>query len=158
VANSISETPPADGGSPVGGRTLSGSPLSGGAAGGGAAGQEACCGSVAAADREGPDIVTVPARQGLEAVDILRLGSGVGPVLHNLSGDSLAFLVPPGTADRWDVPGSSCRHAAGEPHPLGTGWLVPPHADDAVTDPAVLRAALGEAARNVELAEGLDGA
>ena len=105
---------------------------------------------------DGPDIVTVPARQGLEAVDILRLGSGVGPVLHNRSGDSLAFLVPPGTADCWDVPGSSCRQAAAEPQAQGTGWLVPPHTDTAVTDPAVLRAALGEAARNVELAEGLD--
>lgn len=107
---------------------------------------------------DAPDIVTVPSRQGLEAVDILRLGSGVGPVLHNRSGDSLAFLVPPGTADRWDVPGSSCRHAAAEPHALGAGWLVPPHTDTAVTDPAVLRAALDEAARNVELAERLDDA
>ena len=34
-----------------------------------------------------------------------------------------------------------------------TGWLVPPHTDTAVTDPAVLRAALGMAARTIELAE-----
>jgi hypothetical protein len=100
------------------------------------------------------DLVTVPARQGLEAVDILRLRTGVGPVLHDRSGDSLAFLVPPGTAEGWDVPGSSCRHTDGEPPAHGAGWLVPPHTDTAVTDPAVLRAALGEAARNVELADG----
>ncbi|MEU0222527.1 hypothetical protein ABZ281_49340, partial [Streptomyces sp. NPDC006265] len=33
----------------------------------------------------GCDVVTVPARQGLEAVDILRRGPGdaVGPVLHD---------------------------------------------------------------------------
>ncbi|MEE4542135.1 hypothetical protein V2S66_09175 [Streptomyces sp. V4-01] len=136
---------------------MSGDLPGGGAAGGGAAGPHACRGT-AAADCEEPDIVTVPARQGLEAVDILRLGSGVGPVLHNRAGDSLAFLVPPGTADCWDVPGSSCRQAAGEPQPLGSGWLVPPRTGTAVTDPAVLRAALGEAARNVELAERLDGA
>lgn len=101
------------------------------------------------------DIVTVPARQGLEAVDILRLGAGVGPVLHDRSGDSLAFLVPPGTADGWDVPGSSCCPTRGGAQPQGTGWLVPPHTDSAVTDPAILRAALDEAARNVQLAGGV---
>lgn len=54
------------------------------------------------------DLVTVPARQGLEAVDILRLRHSVGPVLHDGSGDTLGFLVPPGTADGWDLPGSAC--------------------------------------------------
>ena len=101
------------------------------------------------------DLVTVPTRQGLEAVDLLRLGSGVGPVLHDRNGDSLAFLVPPGTADCWDVPGSSCTSTDGRGLVLDgappVGWLVPPHTDTAVTDPTVLRAALGEAARNVEL-------
>jgi hypothetical protein len=110
------------------------------------------------------DLVTVPTRQGLEAVDLLRLGSGVGPVLHDSSGASLGFLVPPGTADCWDVPGSSCTRTDGRglvldgaPPVADTGWLVPPHTDTAVTDPAVLRAALGEAARTIELVDGCQG-
>ncbi|KUJ69335.1 hypothetical protein ACZ90_12570 [Streptomyces albus subsp. albus] len=112
------------------------------------------------------DLVTVPARQGLEAVDILRLRRGVGPVLHDGSCDTLGFLVPPGTADRWDLPGSACTEtygnggaavepgaaAASPPPPVtGTGWLVPPDAAVAEsTDPEVLRQALGEAARTIE--------
>lgn len=61
------------------------------------------------------DLVTVPARQGLEAVDILRRGSGdcVGPVLHDDGCDTLGFLVPPGTADAWDMPGSTCTQTNG---------------------------------------------
>jgi hypothetical protein len=54
------------------------------------------------------DLVTVPARQGLEAVDILRLRDGVGPVLHDGACGTLGFLVPPGTAEGWDLPGSAC--------------------------------------------------
>jgi hypothetical protein len=101
-------------------------------------------------------MVTVPARQGLEAVDLLRLSrGGVGPVLHDRTGDSLAFLVPPGTADGWDVPGSACTRRGGEGRTAHAGWLVPPHTDTAVTDPAVLRAALGAAARTLELADAL---
>ncbi|MGW1075681.1 hypothetical protein [Streptomyces sp. NPDC002537] len=106
------------------------------------------------------DLVTVPARQGLEAVDILRLRDGVGPVLHDGECDTLGFLVPPGTADAWDVPGSACTQTNGrgfrldeaEPPPItGTGWLVAPEAAfSEATDPAVLRAALGEAARTIE--------
>lgn len=70
------------------------------------------------------DLVTVPARQGLEAVDILRRGScdSVGPVLLDDGCDTLGFLLPPGTTDL-------------------------------ATDPAVLRAALGEAARLIEAAD-----
>jgi hypothetical protein len=104
------------------------------------------------------DLVTVPTRQGLEAVDLLRLstgGAGVGPVLADRTGDSLAFLVPPGTADGWDVPGSKCTRPTGGPPVPDAGWLVPPHTDTAVTDPTVLRAALGEAARTIELVDGL---
>ncbi|MFI8995356.1 hypothetical protein [Streptomyces sp. NPDC053542] len=108
------------------------------------------------------DLVTVPARQGLEAVDILRLRDGVGPVLHDGTCDTLGFLVPPGTAAGWDLPGSACTETYGggrgggvrgadEPPVAGTGWLVPPEgAFAAATDPAVLRAALGEAARTIE--------
>ncbi|MET3986130.1 hypothetical protein [Streptomyces sp. PvR034] len=112
-----------------------------------------------------PDLVTVPARQGLEAVDIIRRAaardSGVGPVLHDGSGDTLGFLVPPGTADGWDLPGSACTQTNGRgirlfgdsPTAGGTGWLLPPDTTGPVTDPEVLRAALGEAARLIEAAD-----
>ncbi|PIB11456.1 hypothetical protein B1C81_06035 [Streptomyces sp. HG99] len=108
------------------------------------------------------DLVTVPARQGLEAVDILRRGScdAVGPVLHDDGCDTLGFLVPPGTADAWDVPGSTCTQTNGrglspapEPPVEGSDWLLPPDEGDLATDPAVLRAALGEAARLIEAAD-----
>lgn len=110
-----------------------------------------------------PDLVTVPARQGLEAVDILRRGAGdcVGPVLHDDGCDTLGFLVPPGTADVWDVPGSTCTRTDGRgislvaptPPVEGTGWLLPPGDAEPATDPTVLRAALGEAARLIEAAD-----
>ncbi|MDX3539874.1 hypothetical protein PV721_37280 [Streptomyces sp. MB09-01] len=112
------------------------------------------------------DLVTVPTRQGLEAVDIIRRAAsqagGVGPVLHDGSGDTLGFLVPPGTADAWDLPGSACTHTNGRgmcfgdaasPTAGSTGWLLPPEAVGPVTDPEVLRAALGEAARLIEAAD-----
>ncbi|MGZ9931100.1 hypothetical protein ACXNSR_14530 [Streptomyces sp. NC-S4] len=120
-----------------------------------------------AAQDLGLDLVTVPARQGLEAVDIIRRAAsqagGVGPVLHDGSGDTLGFLVPSGTADAWDLPGSACTQtngrgmrfgdAAAEPAAGATGWLLPPEAVGPVTDPEVLRAALGEAARLIEAAD-----
>lgn len=110
------------------------------------------------------DVVTVPARQGLEAVDILRRGAGeaVGPVLHDDGCDTLGFVVPPGTAAAWDVPGSTCTETDGrglslnlnpEPPVEGSDWLLPPGEADLATDPAVLRAALGEAARLIEAAD-----
>ncbi|TPQ23048.1 hypothetical protein FGD71_006435 [Streptomyces sporangiiformans] len=112
----------------------------------------------------------------MEAVDILRRGAGeaVGPVLHDGNCDTLGFLVPPGTADAWDVPGSTCTHAQADgrgaglltealepPEPPdspappveGSGWLLPPDESDLATDPAVLRAALDEAARLIEAAD-----
>ncbi|GGP87966.1 hypothetical protein [Streptomyces griseomycini] len=110
----------------------------------------------------GCDVVTVPARQGLEAVDILRRGAGdaVGPVLHDGGGDTLGFLVPPGTAAAWDVPGSTCTETDGrglrpspEPPVEGSDWLLPPGDADPATDPAVLRAALDEAQRLIEAAD-----
>jgi hypothetical protein len=109
------------------------------------------------------DLVTVPARQGLEAVDILRRGApaeAVGPVLHDDTCDTLGFLVPPGTASAWDVPGSTCTRTDGrgvrlapEPPVEGSDWLLPPGEAELATDPAVLRAALGEAARLIEAAD-----
>ncbi|MEU1052216.1 hypothetical protein [Streptomyces sp. NPDC005876] len=110
------------------------------------------------------EVVTVPARQGLEAVDILRRGAAgeaeVGPVLHDDDCDTLGFLVPPGTAAAWNMPGSTCtetdgRAVAPAPRPpvAGAQWLLPPDEADPATDPAVLRAALGEAARLIEAAD-----
>ncbi|MFJ8883728.1 hypothetical protein ACIRJR_09980 [Streptomyces sp. NPDC102402] len=109
------------------------------------------------------DLVTVPARQGLEAVDILRRAAQnepVGPVLHDGACAVLGFLVPPGTAEAWDVPGSACTRTDGrglripaEPPSVGGGWLLPPAAEAPVTDPAVLRAALDQAARLIEAAD-----
>ncbi|OIJ98701.1 hypothetical protein BIV25_11695 [Streptomyces sp. MUSC 14] len=108
------------------------------------------------------DLVTVPARQGLEAVDILRRGSGdaMGPVLHDGGCDTLGFLVPAGTAAGWDVPGSTCTGTDGrgmrlapEPPVEGSDWLLPPGDADLATDPVVLREALGEAARLIEAAD-----
>ncbi|QOV38150.1 hypothetical protein IM697_07085 [Streptomyces ferrugineus] len=110
----------------------------------------------------GCDVVTVPTRQGLEAVDILRRGAGeaVGPVLHDDGCDTLGFVVPPGTAAAWDVPGSTCTETDGrglnlnpEPPVEGSDWLLPPGEAELATDPAVLRAALGEAARLIEAAD-----
>ena len=108
------------------------------------------------------DVVTVPARQGLEAVDILRRGARaeVGPVLHDGGCDTLGFLVPAGTAACWDVPGSTCTETDGrgmrltpEPPVEGSDWLLPPGEAHLATDPAVLRRALGEAARLIEAAD-----
>ena len=104
----------------------------------------------------------MPTRQGLEAVDILRRGAGdaVGPVLHDDDCNTLGFVVPPGTAAAWDVPGSTCTETNGrglsvntEPPVEGSDWLLPPGEADLATDPAVLRAALGEAARIIEAAD-----
>ncbi|WP_225822801.1 hypothetical protein [Streptomyces naphthomycinicus] len=108
------------------------------------------------------DLVTVPARQGLEAVDILRRGAAdaVGPVLHDDGCDTLGFLVPAGTAACWDVPGSTCTETDGRglrltpmPPVEGSDWLLPPGEADLATDPVVLRRALGEAARLIEAAD-----
>ncbi|MEZ3178253.1 hypothetical protein KYY02_05870 [Streptomyces pimonensis] len=111
----------------------------------------------------GCEVVTVPVRQGLEAVDILRRGGAdaVGPVLHDDGCDTLGFLVPPGTAAAWDVPGSVCTETDGcglgpvpELSGEGADWLLPPEEAEPATDPAVLRKALDEAQRVIEAADG----
>ncbi|GAA3870457.1 hypothetical protein [Streptomyces sedi] len=107
------------------------------------------------------DVVTVPARQGLEAVDLLRLRHGVGPVLHDRESDTLGFLVPPGTAARWNLPGSACTRAGaaapvagGRPWARGSGWLVPPEgAVTCSTEPERLRAAIYEAVNTLAVVD-----
>ena len=80
------------------------------------------------------DLVTVPVRQGLEAVDILRRSTPLlGPVVHDGPCETLGFVVPEGTARGWDVPGSTCTQTNGrglrlapEPPVAGAAWLLPP--------------------------------
>jgi hypothetical protein len=93
------------------------------------------------------DTVAVPLRHGLETVDILRLRGACGAVVGDNGGTRLLFLVPPGTAQRWHLPGSSCT--AGATAGPEAGWLLAPLAADGTllpTDPWVLRSALCEAA------------
>lgn len=124
------------------------------------------------------DLVTVPERQGLEAVDILRLRGGCGGVLHDVPapaprnerqavadtgsctgaggvGSTLSFLVPFGTAEAWQLPGSSCRRICVPG--LEYDWLLPPGdglGRAALTDPGQLSEALGEAARTLAVCDG----
>ncbi|MCZ0979731.1 hypothetical protein O1L60_13660 [Streptomyces diastatochromogenes] len=116
------------------------------------------------------DLVTVPVRQGLEAVDILRRAaappsapsSTTGPATPSASWCRRA-PPPPGTCRAAPVRGprgAACAsRAAGAPRTGGRrappGRLAAAPGDtDPVTDPAVLREALGEAARLIEAADG----
>lgn len=115
------------------------------------------------------DVVEVPARQGLEAVDILRrqaAGDAVGLVLHDDGGGTLGFVVPSGTAAWWDLPGTVCaRTGSHGPRPVAEACtaepsaedserLLPPEGTDRATDPAALREALGEAQRLIDTMDG----
>jgi hypothetical protein len=93
------------------------------------------------------EVVTVPERQGLETVDILRLRGACGPVLHEGGEATLSFLVPVGAADTWHLPGGS--EVRTPPPDSDRSWLLPPSPECALTDPALLRAALGEAVRTL---------
>ncbi|MFF7638128.1 hypothetical protein ACFZB9_33995 [Kitasatospora sp. NPDC008050] len=80
-----------------------------------------------------------------------------GPVLFDPGDDSVAFLVPVGTAARWV--GTGLR-GAGEgswvvvPHPARRGpgprWLVAPDGSGRLTDPMALELALHEAAAGLD--------
>ncbi|WP_228718386.1 hypothetical protein [Kitasatospora acidiphila] len=97
------------------------------------------------------DTVTVPLRHGLETVDILRLRRACGSVVQGPAG-AVAFLVPAGTADRWQLSGTSCTPGAAPLPATDPRWLVPPAGSEltpSLTDPWVLRAALCEAARTL---------
>lgn len=126
-------------------------------------GRERACGEWSAGGEvvaQTTELVTVPAKRGLEAVDILRLGQGVGPVLHDVGGDTLGFVVLPGTAARWALPGSACAPLCGlsreltqQPPIAGAGWLIGPDATHArTTDATRLYDALLEAARTLRAA------
>jgi hypothetical protein len=97
------------------------------------------------------DTVTVPLRHGLETVDILRLRRACGSVVQGASG-AVAFLVPGGTVERWQLSGTSCTPGAVPLPATDPRWLVPPAGSGLIprlTDPWVLRAALCEAARTL---------
>ncbi|MFE7194066.1 bifunctional DNA primase/polymerase [Kitasatospora sp. NPDC057541] len=98
------------------------------------------------------DVLSVPARLGRPAVDLLGAGA-CGPVLADFGDEHIGFLVPAGTAARWIGTGVRC---AGEgtwvvvPHPDrrggGVRWLVPPDGTGRLSDPVLLELALHEAA------------
>lgn len=102
------------------------------------------------------DVIVVPQRPGLDALEILDRDSGhaPGPVLWEplASPPCLYFLVPTGTADDWDVPntralGTACFIPVPGPttlEPPSVHWLVPPDPDapGALVDADALREAL----------------
>ncbi|MFK0195333.1 hypothetical protein [Kitasatospora sp. NPDC090308] len=101
------------------------------------------------------DVLHAPGPLGRPAAALLdRLGGG--PVLEDPDGDTVGFLVPVGTAERWT--GTGIR-ASGDgtwiavPHPTrptrGPHWLIPPHPDGRLVDPRALELALHDAAAHL---------
>lgn len=106
------------------------------------------------------DAIAVPQLPALDALEILdhETGRAPGPVLWDLNTvrPRLYFLVPVGTADGWDLPGTASfgdttfvvLPGATSIAPPGIHWLVPPDPDepDALVDAVALREALLRAA------------
>lgn len=95
------------------------------------------------------DAVKVPRRQGLAAVEM-----GIeGPVIYDPAGQSVFFLVAPGTYVTWQLEGTSCLGDAcwlSTPvpevtHPPGPHWLQPPDGSGQLVEAGTLRAALAAA-------------
>lgn len=96
----------------------------------------------------------------LEVLD--ECGAHPGPVLADFADARVGFFVPPGTAARWVGTGTRCVGQGGwivVPYPGratgGTRWVVPPDGSGTLADPAVLEAAMHEAA--ARLADGPHG-
>ena len=111
------------------------------------------------------DVLILPARLGYPTLDVLtRMLDRTGPVLADFGDNRVGFFVPPGTAGRWL--GTGVRTAgAGTwivvPHPgrtaRGVRWLVPPDGSGTLTDPALLKLAMHEAAAGLFTGTGEDG-
>jgi hypothetical protein len=98
------------------------------------------------------DAVRVPEHIGAYALE--RLADRSGPVIANRKDGVLFWLIPPGSAEGWELPsvtvyGSTCYVSipSAQPHsPRAVHWLTPPEpGSDGLTDPDALRTALTEA-------------
>jgi hypothetical protein len=99
------------------------------------------------------DVLIVPGRLGRGALRLLGGLPGAGPAFFDPGDDTVAFLVPIGTATRWigtGVRGAGDGTWIPVPHPRrggrGLRWLLPPDGSGALTDPMVLELVLHEAA------------
>ncbi|GGT54728.1 hypothetical protein GCM10010207_63350 [Streptomyces atratus] len=97
------------------------------------------------------DAVRVPRSVGFDAVTIL--GARSGAALHDPHEAVLYFLIAPGSASEWDVPGvrilGETDHLVIPParrtQGPGPQWRVCPSSDAWITETAVLKAALEDA-------------
>lgn len=100
------------------------------------------------------DVLVVSGRLGRPTLGVLnRLTARPGPVLGDFGEARTGFFVPAGTAANWvgtDVRGAGTGSWIVVPYPGratgGVRWLVPPDGSGLLTDPAVLEAAMHEAA------------
>ena len=123
--NGVHSGPPSGSG-PYGSGPYGSGPYGSGPVGGGRTG--ARFGGAGGQAAPSCDMVTVPERQGLETVDILRLRGGCGPVLHEDADATLSFLVPVGAADAWHLPGLVLPAAPAAPADRGVlvlGGVLP---------------------------------